>query len=539
MKKLYYLFVVFIITSCTKKEQVDLIVTNAKAYTVNDNFETVEAFAIKDGKFVETGSSETVLNKFEATNTLDAKGQTIVPGLIDAHCHFYNLGLQKLRVDLVATRSFEDVVKRVVDFQNQRKTNFIIGRGWDQNDWEVQQFPNKLLLDNLFPDTPVALTRIDGHAMLCNQKALDLAGITKTTKIEGGEIVLEDGELSGILIDNPMEIVEAIFPKPNRQQQIDALMEAQKICFDLGLTSVDDAGLNRSQIELIDSLQNTGDLNMRVYAMLSNTASNLDYYLPKGIIKTEKLNVRSVKVYADGALGSRGAVLKKEYSDKHDHFGAMVIGPNAYEKLAERIANSDYQMNTHAIGDSANRHVLKTYKNTLANKTDRRWRVEHAQVITDNDFEYFENDNIIPSIQPTHATSDMYWAGERLGEARVKGAYAYKDLLNRHGRVALGTDFPVERVSPFLTFYAAVARQDLDKFPEGGFQMENALTREETLKGMTIWAAYSNFEEAEKGSIEPGKFADFIILDKNIMEVPVYDIPNIKVQATYVDGVVQ
>ncbi len=539
MRLFSILFILLLITCCSNKEQVDLIVTNSKTYTVNNAFETVEAFAIKDGKFVETGSSEDILAQFEAADVLDAQGQTILPGFIDAHCHFYGLGLQQQRVDLVGTRSFEEVIKRVIDFQNKRKTNFIIGRGWDQNDWEDKQFPNKLLLDNLFPDTPVALTRIDGHAMLCNQKALDLAAITANTKIDGGEVVLEAGELTGILVDNPMEMVEAIFPEPSRQQQIDALLEAQKVCFDLGLTTVDDAGLNRSQIELIDSLQQSGDLKMRVYAMLTNNSDNLDYYLPKGKIKTDRLNVRSVKVYADGALGSRGAALKEPYSDKHNHFGAMVIGPKAYEKLAERIANSEYQMNTHAIGDSANRHVLKTYKNTLANKTDRRWRVEHAQVITDNDFDYFEDDNIIPSIQPTHATSDMYWAGDRLGEERVKGAYAYKDLLNKHGKVALGTDFPVERVSPFLTFYAAVARQDLDKFPEGGFQMENALTREETLKGMTIWAAYSNFEEAEKGSIETGKFADFIILDKNIMEVPVHDIPNIKVTATYVDGVAQ
>jgi predicted amidohydrolase YtcJ len=292
-------------------------------------------------------------------------------------------------------------------------------------------------------------------------------------------------------------------------------------------------------IELIDELQKSGELNMRIYAMISSTKENLEYYLPKGKIKTDKLNIRSVKVYADGALGSRGATLKQSYSDKEHHFGTMVIGNQDYKDLAKRIEAANFQMNTHAIGDSANRVVLQTYKEVLKGKINRRWRVEHAQIITDNDFEYFKDENIMPSIQPTHATSDMYWAEGRLGKNRIKGSYAYKKLLNLHGKIALGTDFPVEKVSPFLTFYAAVARQDLKGYPEKGYQMENALSREETLKGMTIWAAYSNFEDHEKGSIEVGKFADFIILDKNVMSVEAKEIPNIKVVHTFVDGVKQ
>ena len=540
MKNILSIISLLLIFSCSdEKQQVDTIITNAKIYTVNSNFETAEAFAIKDGKFIEVGNAKAIQNKFVADTIIDAKGQTIVPGLIDAHCHFYGLGLYEQRVNLVGTTSFVDVVKRVTDFQEKRKRSFIIGRGWDQNDWEEKEYPNKALLDRLFPDTPVALSRIDGHAMLCNQAALDLAKITKNTKVSGGEILLEKGKLTGVLIDNPMALIEAIFPKPTKQEQISALLEAQTICTSLGLTTVSDAGLNKDIIELIDSLQQAEKLNMRVYAMISNTKENLDYYLPKGKIKTEKLNVQSVKVYADGALGSRGATLKEEYTDMHDHFGAMVIGSDDYKNLATRIEKADYQMNTHAIGDSAVRFVLNTYKKTLEGKTDRRWRVEHAQVITDNDFELFKNENIIPSIQPTHATSDMYWAEERLGKERIKGAYAYKTLLEKSGRVALGTDFPVEQVSPFLTFYAAVARQDVKGYPENGFNKENALTREETLKGMTIWAAHANFEEQEKGSIEAGKFADFIILDQDIMQVPEREIPNIKVQQTFIDGVAQ
>lgn len=540
MKKLLSLFALILIFSCQKeKQQVDILVINANVYTVNSNFDKAEAFAIKDGKFFQVGTSKDLQNTFEADTIIDAKGQAVFPGFIDAHCHFYGLGMNLQKVDLRGTTSFDEVMKRVLDYQNERQAEFIIGRGWDQNDWEDKNFPNKKLLDALFPDTPVALTRIDGHAMLCNQAALDLANITKETKIDGGEIIIEDGELTGVLIDNPMELVEAIFPKPNRELQINALLDAQNICTNLGLTTVSDAGLHREVIELMDSLQQTGDLHMRVYAMVSNTKDNLDYYLPKGKIKTDQLNVQSVKVYADGALGSRGAALKAPYSDKDHHFGAMVIGLEDFKALASRIEAANYQMNTHAIGDSANRFVLKTYEKTLQGETDRRWRVEHAQIITNNDFELFKNENIIPSIQPTHATSDMYWAEDRLGAERIKGAYAYKTLLNASGKVALGTDFPVEQVSPFLTFYAAVSRQDVKGYPEGGFNLQDGLSREETLKGMTIWAAYANFEEDEKGSIEVGKFADFIILDQDIMTTDVKNIPNIKVEQTYIGGVKQ
>ncbi|WP_417856430.1 amidohydrolase [Xanthomarina gelatinilytica] len=540
MKKLISIFVLISIFSCSKeKQQVDTLVVNANVYTVNSNFDKAEAFAIKDGKFFQVGTSKDLQNTFEADTIIDAKGQAVFPGFIDAHCHFYGLGMNLQKVDLRGTTSFDEVMKRVLDYQNERQAEFIIGRGWDQNDWEDKNFPNKKLLDALFPDTPVALTRIDGHAMLCNQAALDLANITKETKIDGGEIIIEDGELTGVLIDNPMELVEAIFPKPNRELQINALLDAQNICTNLGLTTVSDAGLHREVIELMDSLQQTGDLHMRVYAMVSNTKDNLDYYLTKGKIKTDQLNVQSVKVYADGALGSRGAALKAPYSDKDHHFGAMVIGLEDFKALASRIEAANYQMNTHAIGDSANRFVLKTYEKTLQGETDRRWRVEHAQIITNNDFELFKNENIIPSIQPTHATSDMYWAEDRLGAERIKGAYAYKTLLNASGKVALGTDFPVEQVSPFLTFYAAVSRQDVKGYPEGGFNLQDGLSREETLKGMTIWAAYANFEEDEKGSIEVGKFADFIILDQDIMTTDVKNIPNIKVEQTYIGGVKQ
>lgn len=538
MKKLAILLLLIICLSCSnEKQSVDAIVVNANIYTVDNQFSKAEAFAIKDGNFVEVGTTSDIQSKYTSEDIKDLKGKTIVPGLIDAHCHFLGLGFNQQAVNLVGTKSFEEVMKRVLDFQNERHQNYILGRGWDQNDWEDKMFPNKNLLDKLFPNTPIALTRIDGHAMLCNQAALDLGQVTANTKIEGGEVVVKNGKLTGVLIDNAESLVMKHWPKPTRNDKVNALLEAQKLCFDLGLTTIDDAGLNQEDIEIIDSLHISGDLKMRVYAMVSYSEDNVDYYLNKGIIKTDRLHVRSFKFYADGALGSRGAMLREPYSDKPNHLGLLVTDLETFNKNAERIANSDYQMNTHAIGDSANHAVLQTYNKVLSGKTDRRWRVEHAQVVSQEDFKLYKN--VMPSIQPTHATSDMYWAKDRLGSERIKGAYAYKQLLNAYGKVALGTDFPVEHVSPFLTFYASVARQDLEQYPEDGFQKENGLTREETLKGMTIWAAYSNFEEHEKGSVEAGKFADFIVLDRDIMKIDQNDIPNIKVEQTYVNGEVQ
>ncbi|NNL09211.1 MAG: amidohydrolase [Croceitalea sp.] len=537
MKKLVLPFLALIaLQSCTSKVKVDLIVHNANIYTVDDKFSKANSLVVDGGEFIAVSNDESILDQFTAEKIIDAQGRTIVPGLIDAHCHFYGLGMNQQVVDLVGTTSFDEILERVSAYQSKSPSNFIRGRGWDQNDWELKEFPTKTELDALFPNIPVALERVDGHAYLVNQKALDLAGITKNTNITGGEIVKDKmGNLTGVLVDNPMGLVDAVIPKPSRAIQIKALKDAQDLCFDYGLTTVNDAGLNKGTIELIDSLQQTDDLKIRVYAMISNNAENLDYYLAKGIVKTDKLNVRSVKVYGDGALGSRGAALRAPYSDKVGHFGAMVTPVTEIEQLAMRIAKSDYQMNTHAIGDSANIAVLRAYQNALLGKEDRRWKVEHAQVISKSDFDYFKN-GIIPSVQPTHATSDMYWAGDRLGEERLQGAYAFKTLLNKAGIVALGTDFPVEHVSPFLTFYAAVARQDLEQYPEGGFQMKDALSREETLKGMTIWAAYSNFEENDKGSIEVGKMADFVILSDDIMTVPTQEIPNVKAEQVFLGG---
>ncbi|QXP62911.1 amidohydrolase [Polaribacter sp. HaHaR_3_91] len=534
MKQLLFFFTISIaLLSCNNKQQADLIVINSNAYTVNNNFDKAEAFAIKGGKFIAVGTSKEIQEKYQSKNIVDAKNQTIVPGLIDAHCHFFRMGLQQQKVSLEGTKSYDEVLEKIVDFQKEKNVTFITGRGWDQNDWEVKEFPTKEKLDQLFPTTPVAVGRVDGHALLVNQAALNLSEITKDTKVSGGEIILKDGELTGVLIDAAMDFIK--FPETTNQEAIQGLLDAQKISFSYGLTTVDDAGINKKTIELIDSLQQVGNLKMRIYAMVSgDNQQEIDYYINNGIVKTDRLNVRSFKVYGDGALGSRGAAMRIPYSDRENHFGALIYSPERYQEIARQIAASNFQMNTHAIGDSANTWLLKTYKEVLKDEKDRRWRIEHAQIIAPDDFKNF--DNILPSVQPTHATSDMYWAKDRIGKERIKGAYAFKDLLNTYGKIALGTDFPVEQVNPYLTFYAATIRKDLNNYPENGFQMENALTREETLKGMTIWAAYSNFEEDEKGSIEVGKFADFVILNQDIMKVKGNNIPNTKAVSTFLNG---
>lgn len=534
--KIIALFLLFIVFSCTSnKESVDLIIANAKIYTVNETFELVEALAIKEGKIIAVGTSEEIKEKYQAKEIIDAKNQFVYPGFYDAHAHLYRLGITMQTVNLRDTKSYDEVVARVVAFQNEKKVDFIEGRGWDQNDWENKEFPSRVKLDSLFPDTPVVLTRIDGHAMLVNGKAMELAGITPITKIEGGQIEVIAGKTTGILVDNAMELIKAITPEPNLKTKIQALKDAQQTVFNYGITTINEAGLERDIIELIDSLQRVNQLDLNVYAMALASKENLDYYTQKGIYKTDRLNVRSFKFMGDGALGSRGACLHLPYSDKPKQFGALLTPIEETRRIAQQIANSDYQMNAHAIGDSTNTVLLKIYKEVLKDKPNRRWKIEHAQIMQEQDFDYFTL-GIIPSVQPTHATSDMYWAEDRVGADRIKNSYAYKKILDKAGLIALGTDFPIEEVNPMLTFYAAVARKDLKKYPENGFQMENALTREQTLKGMTIWAAYSNFEEKEKGSLEIGKWADFTIFSKDIMTMDIDKVPYTLPTQVFVKG---
>ena len=538
-KNHFYLFafLLLVCSACNTTEKVDLIVKNAKIYTVDKDFSIAEAFAIKDGKFLAIGTSEEIGSNFQATETLDLDGQYVYPGFIDAHAHFsgYGKGIQ-VQAQLYETLSEEEILNLLADFQNERQNSWILGRGWDQNDWFVKEIAKKEGLDKLFPDIPVYLVRIDGHAAWVNSNALKLAGITSKSFVDGGEVVLKNGEPSGILIDNAMDLVRSLIPEPDITAQIKALKAAEINCFAVGLTGVTDAGLSLANIQLIDSLQKVGALSIRINAMIEPSKENFDYFLPNGPYVTDKLSVRSIKLYADGALGSRGGCMIKPYSDDSGNYGLMINEENHYREICKKALESNFQVATHAIGDSANRVMLRIYGEALQGENDRRWRIEHAQVIAPEDFELFGRYSIVPSVQPTHATSDMYWADERVGLVRLKGAYAYKQLLDQNNWIPLGTDFPIEKIDPLLTFYAAVARKDLNNYPLQGFQMENALSRTETLKGMTIWAANAAFEENAKGSIEKGKFADFVVLNQDIIECGGEDIPKTKINYTVVGG---
>jgi predicted amidohydrolase YtcJ len=532
MIKKTLLFLTLVLTSCSEK--VDLIVYNAEVYIVDENNYKATSFAVKDGKFIYVGD-DSITSKYSSSNIINAEGLPVYPGFIDSHAHFYNLGFFNDQVNLKETKSLEEVLKRVMEFNNSNDKDFIIGRGWDQNDWVNKSFPTNKLLNEEFPDKAIVLRRIDGHAYLVNDFALNLAGIDKSSNIEGGEFVKSNGKLTGVLIDNAMRLIDDIIPDPTKEESVKALISAQEIAFENGLTTISEAGISREQIELIDSLQKTGVLKIKIYAMIENNLEDVDYYLEQGPYKTDKLNVRSVKVYADGALGSRGASMIDEYSDRRGYFGIIRTPIDSINSLAFKLAGTKFQMNTHAIGDNANRIVLNAYRDALINYRDPRWRIEHAQVINEKDIDLF-NLKIIPSVQPTHATSDMYWLYDRVGKERASLAYAYKELLERSGVIPFGTDFPVEDISPIMTFYSAVVRKDLNGYPDDGFQMENSISRGDALYAMTIHGAYSNFEEDEKGSIEVGKSADFIILDNDLMKSTEIRIPSTNIVATFIDG---
>ena len=529
--KILLLFLIFL-TSCT--ESVDLIVHNAKIYSADELNTRYSSFAVKEGKFVYVGGDE-ILSNYSSANIINAQDLPVYPGFIDSHAHFYDLGFYLNQVDLKNTQSLEEVIDRVTEFDAENNSNFIIGRGWDQNDWNNKTFPTNTLLNEKFPDKPVVLRRIDGHAYLVNDSALKLAGINNSTKVDGGEIVKIGNRLTGVLIDNSMRLVDKIIPEPSKEESIQALLSAQDLAFQYGLTTISDAGLTKKQIDLIDELQKDGALKIRIYAMIENDPSSLEHYLELRPYKTDRLNVRSVKVYVDGALGSRGALLIDDYSDRKGYKGIIRTPIDSVNNLAFRLAGTKFQMNTHAIGDKANRIVLNAYRDALFDFRDPRWRIEHAQVIAKEDFDLF-NTKIIPSVQPTHATSDMYWLNERIGPIRAKYAYAYKKLLDKSKIIAFGTDFPVEDISPIMTYYSAVARKDINGYPDEGFQIENSISRGDALIAMTRHGAYANFEEDEKGSIEVGKFADFVILDNDLITSAENRIPLTNIVATFING---
>lgn len=543
-----FLFSLLIATACTGPVEVDLVVHNARIYTMDEAGTIHEAMAVKEGRIVETGPEHQILNKYSASEKRDVQKATIYPGFIDAHCHFLGYGLVHRQLHLVGTESFAEVLDHLASYVAGDSARWIIGRGWDQNDWEIKTYPTNDTLNVLYPGRFVVLKRVDGHAMLVSDAVLQQAGITAATKVEGGQVVIRDGKPTGILIDEAMTLVEEIIPEPSQAMKTEALMQAQKDCLEVGLTTVDDAGLDVDEVHLIRSLHETGQLKMRVYAMYSahpdllnclegqalkdQVSHNLDAYA----IKTERLTAKSVKVYADGALGSRGAHLHAPYADDSTTSGLTITPYDSLVRWAKACSKNGFQMNVHSIGDQANHLVLEAMGSVLQGTNDKRWRIEHAQVLRPEDIEKFGTYNIIPSVQPTHATSDMYWAEDRLGSGRIQYAYAYQTLMEQNGLLPLGTDFPVEGISPIATFYAAVVRKDPSGYPEGGFRTEDGLSRIDALKGMTIWAAIANFEEEDKGSLVAGKVADFVILDKDLITCSDSEILSTHVLQTWING---
>lgn len=538
LQKISAIFIcIFLFSSCYQGKNADLIIHNAKIYSCDKNFTIYEAMAIKDGKILELGPEREILNRYDCDQVIDAGMKPVYPGFHDAHCHFWAYAQTLIEVDLTGLQSYNEVIKKLVEYDQKNNPDWITGRGWDQTLWQGQQFPTKDTLDILFPDKPVLIRRIDGHAALANSKALEIAGITEDTVIAGGEIQKINGKTTGILLDNAFDAVARFVPESSPETKLKYLQEAEYNLFEQGLTSLNDAGVNSPDRELFVNWYEQGLLTIRNYCMLMPDSGNIRFASENKVLETGHLLIRSFKLVADGAMGSHGACLLQPYSDSAGIYGMLLSTPENFREIAELAAEIGYQINTHAIGDSANRVMLNIYADIIGDIPDHRWKIEHAQLLSPDDFHFFRDLHIIPSVQPTHCTSDMRWAEKHVGADRILFAYAWQKLLEQSGILALGTDFPIENISPLETFYAAITRQDKQGNPTGGFYPDQALTREQALLGMTRWAAYSNFEDNKKGSLEAGKYADFIILTKDIMTIPPAEILNTFVEKTFLGGV--
>jgi predicted amidohydrolase YtcJ len=523
----------------------DLIVTNARIYTVDETHPVVSAMAVRDGRVQFTGSlREAMALKGAATRVVDLGGRTVIPGMVDAHGHLLGLGLALRNVDLVGARSYDETIARVVSAaRGQPAGKWLLGRGWDQNDWGDTRFPTHEALSRALPENPVVLERVDGHAVLANAAAMRAAGITAATKDPSGGRIERNaaGEPTGVFVDNAQGLIDRAVPAATRTEIRAALGAAIAESHKYGLVGLHDAGESRSTIDLMEEMAKAGEIPFRLYVMIGDDSAALAHYFARGPQRglfDNRLWISSVKLYADGALGSRGAALLEPYNDDPNNRGLLVSAPAHIQEVAGRALRAGFQVNTHAIGDRGNRVVLDAYDAALrATPTaDHRFRVEHAQILNHDDIPRFAQLGVIPSMQAVHQTSDMYWAGSRLGPGRLLGAYAWRSLLNTGVVVPNGSDFPVEAVNPLLSFHSAVSRQDAENWPVGGWLPEQRMTREEALKSMTIWPAYAAFQESIMGSLTAGKLADFVVLDRDIMTVADQDILGTVVLSTWIGG---
>ena len=523
--------------------QADYIVHNARIYTVDHDLPQAQALAVRGDRILMVGSDAQVLAAYADAPRIDAAGRTIVPGLIDAHAHLMGQGMSLMQADLVGTESIEGVVARLKEFARRLPEGaWLTGRGWDQNDWPTQAFPTRADLDEAFPDRPVLLERIDGHASWANTAALEVAGletIRESDNPPGGEIGRDaSGEPTGVFIDEATRLVGRYVPAPSEEEQLQALRLALEETARYGITGVHDAGVELRDIELYRRATAEGWFTLRLYGMISGRGETFERICEDGPIFEDRLTVRSVKFYIDGALGSRGAALIEPYSDAPETSGLLQTTPDAFTEDVKAAFACGFQVNTHAIGDLGNRVSLDAYaaaRKAVGNSVGRH-RIEHAQIVHPDDITRFAELGVIAAMQPTHATSDMYWAEDRVGSQRIEGAYAWRSFVEEGVPLAFGSDFPVEKVNPMLGFHAAVTRQDAEGYPEGGWLPDQRLTRAEALHAFSLGAAYAAFQEDDIGSLEPGKLADFVVLSRDIMAIPAGRILGTEVVATYLDG---
>jgi predicted amidohydrolase YtcJ len=524
----------------------DLILVNGRVYTVDDSRPMVSAFAVKNGRILFAGSDREVRALAgPRTRVIDAGRGVVIPGMVDAHAHLVGLGNSLRNVQLAGSASYQEVIARVAQRAKTVKPGeWIVGRGWDQNLWPDKQFPNHDALSRAFPSNPVVLERIDGHAVLANALAMRAAKVTAATRDpEGGKIIRNaDNSPAGVFVDNAQDLIDRAIPNSTPAQTRAAILAAIEEANKWGLVGVHDAGQPRSTIDIYESLAREGKYNLRNYVLISGSSnSDIAHYFargPRSAMYDGRIWVRSIKLYADGALGSRGAALLAPYSDDPGNTGLLVTPPADIQRIATAALRNGFQVGVHAIGDRGNRIALDAYDAALkaVPTADHRFRIEHSQVISPTDIPRFAMLGVIPSMQASHQTSDMRWAETRLGPERIKGAYAWLSLLNTGVIIPNGSDFPVEEVNPLISFHSSVSRQDATNWPQGGWYPEQVMTRSEALKSMTIWPAYAAFQEKVMGSITPGKYADFVILDRDIMTVPASEILQTRVMSTYLGG---
>jgi predicted amidohydrolase YtcJ len=536
----------FLLSACGKTDSTTLI-TNARIYTFDMGNTVLLSGSLafnQHGEILAIGETGPMVVEFPGARQINLQGKTVLPGLIDSHGHLYGLALSFTQANLSGTDSKSEVISRLREFEaGLSEGEWLLGRGWDQNDWPEQSFPNRADLDAEFPNRPVWLRRVDGHAAWGNSVAIaqadkDLSGDWQE---EGGFIHRDSlGNPSGIFIDGAMSYVQQIVPETSPDLIDTALDAALQTLVSLGLTGVHDPGVNRQVIDLYRKKIAEDAFPVRVYAMADGVGATTQWLCEQGPLEdpSGRLVMRSVKLYADGALGSRGAALLEDYSDDPGNRGLMFISAEQMEAALNTVFSCGLQAGVHAIGDAANRLVLDAYERALAAYPDNpgRHRVEHAQILHSDDIPRFAQLDVIAAMQPTHATSDMYWADERLGGHRLAGAYAWRSLLESGARLAFGSDFPVEQVDPMLGIYASISRQDTKGWPEGGWLPDERMSREAAIRAFTLDAAYAGFMENQVGSLEVGKRADFIVFERDIMEIPTEQIPDLRVMETWVDG---